>query len=70
MAVVKSVDCNDNDAPPVSVQEAGRSLLSAFEDLACSEALTRALVCQRTERIEKARFWVDVYLFVSTEASI
>lgn len=68
--MVKSMDCNDIDAPAASVQEAGCSLLSAFEDMACSEALTRALVCERTERTEKARFWVDVYLFVSAETPI
>lgn len=68
MVAINSTDFSDADVLPASAQEAGRILMSSFEDLAGSEALTRALVCDRTEQIEKARFWVDVYLFVSSKA--
>ena len=44
------------------VRDATANLLDAYEHLAASEALTRALVCERTEKGPKADFWVQVYL--------
>jgi len=49
----------------VTVNDAASSLKSSFDDMAASEALTRALVCERTEQPAKALFWVDVYLKLS-----
>ena len=48
--------------------DATANLLAAYEHLAASEALTRALVCERTEKSRKADFWVQVYLGVRASA--
>lgn len=58
----------DRDPSTISVKEAARGLAAAFDDLAGSEALTRALVCERNDQTQKAMFWVDVYRLVSTTA--
>ena len=36
-------------------------LVNVFGDMAGSEALTRALVAERTERRDQAIMWLDVY---------
>jgi hypothetical protein len=36
-------------------------LVNVFGDMAGSEALTRALVAERTERRDQAMMWLDVY---------
>jgi|EndMetStandDraft_4_1072995.scaffolds.fasta_scaffold105462_2 hypothetical protein len=37
------------------------TLVNVFGDMAGSEALTRALVAERTERRDQALIWLDVY---------
>lgn len=48
------------------IQCAADVLFDAFEDLAPSEALTRALVAERTEAAYDANFWIDVYRICKT----
>ena len=43
------------------VRDAATMLLGVFDHMATAEALTRALVCERTERPAKSDFWVAVY---------
>lgn len=45
-------------------QTARDNLIKVFGELAGSEALTRALVAERTENREQASMWLDVYLAV------
>lgn len=40
------------------------NLIKVFGDLAGSEALTRALVAERTENRDQASMWLDVYIAV------
>lgn len=55
---------------PVQIDDAAATLQSAYAQLAASEALTRALVCERTEKSIKADFWVKVYLSIRRSAEI
>ena len=43
------------------VADAAHNLRQVFGDTAGAEALTRALVCERTEDRDMARFWTAVY---------
>jgi hypothetical protein len=43
------------------VNDAAHNLKNVFKELAGAEALTRALVNERTENRDKAKFWVEVY---------
>jgi len=50
--------------------QAKRTLTEIYQDLAPSEALTRALVSERDGHREVAEMWVDVYqLICADEAS-
>lgn len=51
------------------VNDAVHNLKSVFKELATAEALTRALVSERTENPEMAEFWVDVYEGLSQRAA-
>ena len=54
----------------VRLRESARKMLSdLFGDLAGSEALTRALVAERTEKREDADMWIDVYRLICAEES-
>jgi hypothetical protein len=48
-------------APDNLVSAAAINLANVYGEEACGEALVRALVNERTQRREDARFWVDVY---------
>ena len=43
------------------VSDAIHNLRSLFKDMACAEALTRALVSERLDDRDMALFWVEVY---------
>ncbi|MEP9372882.1 hypothetical protein [Mesorhizobium sp. KR1-2] len=44
------------------VEDAAHNLVQIFAEMAPAEALTRALVSERSENRDMARLWVDVYL--------
>ncbi len=51
------------------VGDASHNLDCIYTDLAGSEALVRALVAERAEDPEGARFWVEVYLKCSSASA-
>ena len=52
------------NAPDNLVTAAAKNLANIYGDEACSEALVRALVNERKQKRDDARFWVDVYAWV------
>ena len=52
---------NDELAREDLVSDAAHNLMHSFQDLAPAEALTRALVHERSERRVQALFWTDVF---------
>jgi hypothetical protein len=43
------------------IDQATRTLVEIYQELACSEALTRALVSERDGNRDIAMLWVEVY---------
>lgn len=43
------------------IHDAAHTLIEIFKELAAAEALTRALVNERTENRAEALFWTDVF---------
>lgn len=43
-----------------------KSIHNSYGDLAASEVLTRALVAERGQDRDKALFWVQIYLALTT----
>jgi hypothetical protein len=64
MMMAECAGTQEKDGDNYLRQKARDNLIKVFGELAGSEALTRALVAERTENREQAGMWLDVYVAV------
>ena len=56
---------NGKSAPDAELRiKACDGLTTVFGDMAAAEALTRALIAERTEKRDQAHMWLDVYYLI------